>query len=303
MDLREWVNQGLMTLFFLVVGLEAKRELDLGQLRERRRIAIPVVAALGGMALPSRSSSPSTPAAPGAKGWGAAMSTDTAFALAVLALVAPNGTRVRVQMLTLAIVDDLVALSSSRSPTPSTSSFGPLLIAVGLFAVLRRRAAPIPARLLAADGGAVHRGDLGRAARVGHRPAHLRARRRPARQRLPAGARGPRARSSSGCGRSASSRRRSSPARPSAAWRPRSRPNERIQYGLHPWTSFVIVPLFALANTGVRIDGDLLSRAVTSPITLGIFFGYVVGKPVGITIATWLATRAAQRDAVGERCR
>ena len=110
MDLREWVNQGLMTLFFLVVGLEAKRELDLGQLRERRRIAIPVVAALGGMALPVAIFLAVNAGGPGAKGWGAAMSTDTAFALAVLALVAPNGTRVRVQMLTLAIVDDLVAL-------------------------------------------------------------------------------------------------------------------------------------------------------------------------------------------------
>jgi len=68
-------------------------------------------------------------------------------------------------------------------------------------------------------------------------------------------------------------------------------PNERIQYGLHPWTSFVIVPLFAIANTGVRIDGELLSRAATSPITLGIFFGYVVGKPLGITGASWLLTR------------
>jgi Na+/H+ antiporter NhaA len=110
MDLREWVNQGLMTLFFLVVGLEAKRELDLGQLRERKRIAIPIVAALGGILVPIAIFLAINAGGPGAKGWGAAMSTDTAFALAVLALVAPNGTRVRVQLLTLAIVDDLVAL-------------------------------------------------------------------------------------------------------------------------------------------------------------------------------------------------
>ena len=67
--------------------------------------------------------------------------------------------------------------------------------------------------------------------------------------------------------------------------------NERLQYRLHPWTSFVIVPLFALANTGIHLDGQLLGDAATSPITLGILFGYVVGKPVGIVAATWLAAR------------
>ena len=90
----QWVNEGLMTLFFLVVGLEAKRELDLGELRERNRLAIPVVAALGGMALRDRHlPRRSTPAAAGAGGWGAAMSTDTALALGALALVAPTRRR------------------------------------------------------------------------------------------------------------------------------------------------------------------------------------------------------------------
>ena len=110
LDLRHWVNEGLMTLFFLVVGLEAKRELDTGELRERRRMAIPVVAAVGGMALPIAIYLAFNAGGAGADGWGAAMSTDTAFALGVLALVAPGGTRLRVRLLTLAVVDDLVAL-------------------------------------------------------------------------------------------------------------------------------------------------------------------------------------------------
>jgi Na+/H+ antiporter NhaA len=110
MDLRDWVNSGLMTLFFLVVGLEARREFDLGQLRERSRIAIPVFAALGGMTVPIAIYLAFNAGGSGAHGWGAAMSTDTAFALAVLALLAPNGTRLRVQLLTLAVVDDLGAL-------------------------------------------------------------------------------------------------------------------------------------------------------------------------------------------------
>ena len=90
LDLRHWVNEGLMTFFFLVVGLEAKRELDTGELRERRRLAIPVVAAVGGMAVPIAIYLAFNAGGSGAHGWGAAMSTDTAFALGVLALVAPG---------------------------------------------------------------------------------------------------------------------------------------------------------------------------------------------------------------------
>src|SRR4051794_39644624 len=90
-ELRHWVNEGLMTFYFLVVGLEAKRELDVGQLRERRRIAVPVIAALGGMAVPVAIFLAFNAGGGGADGWGAAMSTDTAFALGVLALVAPGG--------------------------------------------------------------------------------------------------------------------------------------------------------------------------------------------------------------------
>ena len=103
-----------MTFFFLVLGLEAKRELDMGQLRERRRITIPLVAAVGGMALPVLIFLAFNAGGDGAKGWGAAMSTDTAFALGVLALVAPGGTRLRVRLLTLAVFDDLDGAARDR---------------------------------------------------------------------------------------------------------------------------------------------------------------------------------------------
>ena len=132
LDLRHWVNEGLMTFFFLVVGLEAKRELDLGQLRERRRIALPVVAALGGMAVPVAIYLAFNAGGPGAHGWGAAMSTDTAFALGVLALVAPGGTRLRVRLLTIAVFDDLVALVVIATVYTSRVSVVPLLVAIGL---------------------------------------------------------------------------------------------------------------------------------------------------------------------------
>ena len=110
-DLRHWVNEGLMTFFFLVVGLEAKRELDLGELRERRRLAVPLFAAVGGMLVPIAIYLAFNAGRPGANGWGAAMSTDTAFALGALALLTPRAaTRLRVFLLTLAVFDDLCAL-------------------------------------------------------------------------------------------------------------------------------------------------------------------------------------------------
>jgi len=146
-DLRGWINEGLMTLFFLVLGLEAKRELDLGQLRERQRIAIPLVAALGGMTLPVLIYLAFNAGGPGAHGWGAAMSTDTALALGVLAMVAPGGTRLRVRLLTLAIFDDLVALLIIATVYTEDLSLVPLAIAAGLFAVLYGlRFAPVPWR-------------------------------------------------------------------------------------------------------------------------------------------------------------
>src|SRR3954466_16210324 len=136
LDLRHWVNEGLMTFFFLVVGLEAKRELDQGELRDRRRLEIPVVAALGGMAVPILIYLAFNAGGPGAHGWGAAMSTDTAFALGLLALLAPRATRLRLRLLTIAVVDDLVALLVIATVYTDHVSLVPLAIAVGLFAAL-----------------------------------------------------------------------------------------------------------------------------------------------------------------------
>ena len=136
-DLRHWVNEGLMTFFFLVVGLEAKREFDMGELRERRRIAVPVLAALGGMAVPVAIYLLFNAGGAGAHGWGAAMSTDTAFALGALALFTPGtATRLRVFLLTLAVVDDLGALIVIATAYTKHVSLPALFVAIGLFGVL-----------------------------------------------------------------------------------------------------------------------------------------------------------------------
>ena len=136
-DLRGWVNEGLMTLFFLVVGLEAKRELDLGELRERTRLAIPVVASLGGMVTAAAVYLAINAGGDGAVGWGVAVSTDTALALGALALLTKSrAIRLRVFLLTVVVIDDLAALVVIALGYSEEVSATALMVAVGLFGVL-----------------------------------------------------------------------------------------------------------------------------------------------------------------------
>jgi Na+/H+ antiporter NhaA len=288
-DLRHWVNEGLMTFFFLVVGLEAKRELDMGQLRERRRITMPLAGAIGGMALPILIYLAINAGGPGAHGWGAAMSTDTAFALGLLALVAPGGTRLRVRLLTLAVIDDLVALVVIATAYTNHVSLVPLLVALGLFSGLfALRYAPEAWRLEAA--AVIGVGVWVALFKSGIDPlisglavGLVTSAYPPARTDLERATEITRSFREQPTPELARSAQLSVASAISA--------NERLQYRLHPWTSFAIVPLFALANAGIHLSGGLLSDAVTSPITLGIVLGYVVGKPAGILLSTWLASR------------
>ena len=137
LDLRNWVNSGLMTFFFFVVGLEARREFDLGELRERRRFALPLVAALGGMAAAVGIYLAFNAGRSSASGWGIAMSTDTAFALGLLALVGPRfPDRLRAFLLTAVVVDDLVALAVIATAYTETLRVVPLLAAIGFFGLV-----------------------------------------------------------------------------------------------------------------------------------------------------------------------
>jgi Na+/H+ antiporter NhaA len=290
-DLRGWVNEGLMTLFFLVVGLEAKRELDLGELRERARLAIPVVCALGGMVMAAGLYLAINAGGDGVNGWGAAVSTDTALALGALALLTRGrAIRLRVFLLTLVVVDDLVALLVIALGYTERVSVTALAVALGLFGVLiaLRWAGSWrgPAAALVGVGIWLAMFESGVDAVIAGLAIGLITSAYPP-------ARGDLERSTE---LTRSFREQPTPelaysARASLA--SAISPNERLQYRLHPWTSRVIVPLFALANAGIHLDRDLLSAAVTSPVTLGILAAYVVGKPLGILGAAWLATRPA----------
>ncbi|MGP7998008.1 MAG: Na+/H+ antiporter NhaA [Streptosporangiaceae bacterium] len=294
MDLHGWVNSGLMTFFFLVMGLEARREFDMGELRERRRLTLPVLAGLGGMIVPVgiflafNARHPAT-----AHGWGIAMSTDSAFALGMLALVGRGlPDRVHTYLLTFSVVDDLTALVVIAVFYTHGVRLDALLAGIGILAVaaglriiadIRFGAAyfllglaawvafqksgvdPVVVGLLMgllSYASPPARGDLERATDL------FRLFREQPTPELAQSVR--------------------------EGVRTAISPNERLQQLFHPWSSYLIVPLFALANAGVAISTGLLSTAFTAPLTLGILVGYVVGKPLGTAGTAWLVTRVSR---------
>jgi Na+/H+ antiporter NhaA len=291
-DLRHWVNNGLMTLFFFVVGLEARREFDLGDLRDRRRLALPFVAGVGGMIIPVAIFLAINASGAPRGAWGTAMSTDTAFALGMLALVgARYPTSLRAFILTVAVVDDLVALVVIA--IAFTNDVHAVALAVGvtvfvLILVLRNRGVhnggpylvlgivawvaflksgidPIVVGLamgLLTIAYPAAREDLERATDL------FRVFREQPTSELQQSAR--------------------------AGLRSAISPNERWQQMFHPFTSYVVVPLFALANAGFVVSGGFLGEAYGSAITLGIIAAYVLGKPIGVTGAAALVTKLSR---------
>jgi Na+/H+ antiporter NhaA len=300
LSLRQWVNSGLMTLFFLVVGLEARREFDLGDLRDRRRFVLPAAAGVVGMALPVAIFLAVNRGGPGAVGWGVAMSTDTALALGLLALV---GRRVpdqaRLFLVTVSVVDDLVALVVIAVAYTDRIETMPLVLAVVVYAItfamnrlkVRSGYAYLPfglviwAAMLASGIDPVVSGlALGLTA-AAYTPAR-------------------------GALEQATDLFRSFREQPTPELARFARvslvqtlsPNDRLTRIYQGWTSYLIVPLFGLANAGVAVDGDVLRRAATSPVTIGVFIAYVAGKPIayfGVTrLVTWLS-RGRIRPAAG----
>jgi Na+/H+ antiporter NhaA len=288
LDLREWVNAGLMSFFFFVMGLEARRELDVGELRERRRTTLPLAAGLAGMLVPVLIYVAFNAGRPTLHGWGTAMSTDTAFALGVLALLGRGlPERLRAFLVTVLVVDDLVALVVIVAAYSSGIDVAPLLIAVALFAAV------VAALRLGVTAGLVYL-LLGAATWV----ALLESGIEPIVVGLAMGLLTYAAPSGMQDLQRASDLFRLFREQPTPELARVARsgvqsavsPNERLQLAFLPWTSYAIVPLFALANAGVTVSGDALRAAVTSPVTLGIVVGYVVGKPIGIAGATLLVS-------------
>ncbi len=294
--LRGWINEGLMALFFLVVGLEIKREFLTGELRDRRAAVFPVVAAIGGMVVPALIYLAFNPSGGASKGWGIAMPTDIAFALGVLALAMPRAPAgLRAFLLTLAIVDDLgsiVVVAAFYSDHVSWDALAIAALLAGLMVALERihvREGAVYVALGAAMWLALHGSGVSptlAGVAVGFLTPAVPFQR-------------PRAVSEEAHRVAEETVDEPFPPDADAAqWlylaelsQEAVSPLARVEAGLHPWTSFLVVPLFALANAGVSLSAQALSEAVRSPVGAGIVAGRVAGKTLGITIACALATR------------
>ena len=292
-SLREWINDGLMTLFFFLVALELKRELILGELNKPRIAALSIAGALGGMLVPAALYLALQWGQPGETGWGTVMATDTAFVIGCLALL---GRRIphslRVFMLSLAIVDDIGAILVVAVGYSSHIVWGALALAALGFAVVRAMALlgvrGFPLYFLvgsivwvAVDVSGIHATITGVILGL-----MTPARRWVSDERLHAILREVIAHPTSDLGNGHTKDRQTLHAAEIAA-RETLSPVERLEISLHPWVGFVIMPLFAFANAGLPLSIDDLGNSVTA----AVFVGFALGKPVGIVTFSWLATR------------
>jgi Na+/H+ antiporter NhaA len=300
LDLHEFVNSGLMALFFLVVGLEARREFDVGELRVRSRVTLPLVVGLGGMVVPVIIFLIANAGRPGMHAWGMSMSTDTAFALGALALVGRRlPDRVRTYLLTFSVVDDLAGLVVIAAAYSADIKMIPLacgLAFIALVLLLRTRGVrngPLYFLIGVAAWVAFFKSGIDPIV-VGLILGLLTYAYSASRESL----------------EQASDAFRQFREQPTAELAQSARsvvrsavsPNDRLAQLWHPWTSYVIVPLFALANAGIVLNTEFLARAYTSPLTLGIIVGYLVGKPLGTAGCAWLVTKLSHgrvRPSVG----
>ncbi len=280
MSLGHWISDGLMVLFFFVIGLEVRRDLAIGELTDRSRVVLPLLAGFAGMVVPAVLYLLIAPSGEAAAGWGVVIGTDTAFLLGTLALVRPTiSTQLRVFLLTLTVVDDIVAVSvigvfyahAIDLVAIAVALAGVVvLILLGRFGIWRTWPYVLTTLLvwLATIASGVHASIAGmvcgllipafspRREVVKDAAVRFRAFRQ---SPLPE------------VGRSA----RDAVARAVSV-------NERMQLVLHPWTGYVVVPLFALANAGVDLRGGALLDAITSPLTWAVVIGLVIGKFLGI---------------------
>ncbi len=290
MDLEHWVNDGLMALFFFVIGLEVRREFSVGELTDLRRAAIPVSAALGGLAVPALVYLLLAPGGEAAHGWGVVIGTDTAFMLGALAVVGPTfATQLRIFLLTLTVIDDIVAVSviglfySDSLDLAALAVMAILGVSLGLFSRWGVwRAAPyvlvgLGLWLAAVEAGlhASIAGMLGGLLVAAHAP------RRDLVERAARRFRAFRQSPDVEVGRSA----HLGLVRAVSV-------NERLQVRLHPWASYVVVPLFALANAGVDLRDGVLVDALGSRVTWAVVVALVAGKLLGIGLASWVGVRA-----------
>ncbi len=298
LDLREWVNDGLMAIFFFLMGLEIKRELVHGELSSPRRALLPAAGALGGMLAPALIYTVFNAGGEGSRGWGVPMATDIAFAVGVLSLLSgriPFG--VKVFLLALAIADDIGAIVVIAVFYTSDINFLALGLAGATLALIcvMNRSGVRNINVYVAIGAVLWLTVLesGIHATIAGVVLGLMA---PAtsfygRHTFAEDAQDlvDRFRVAHAAGNE--DVQQGIVAQMEDLAQGTEAPLDRLERALHPWVSFLIVPLFALANAGVHLSGDVAQAAVEGPVSQGVAFGLLVGKPVGILLFTWLAVR------------
>ncbi|MCV7278255.1 Na+/H+ antiporter NhaA [Mycolicibacterium flavescens] len=290
LTVKHLINDGLMAFFFFIVGLEVKHEFAIGELTERARAAVPVVAAIAGLAVPAAIFLLFNPSGENAQAWGVVISTDTAFLIGALAVIKPKfPARLRIFLLTLAVVDDVGALLVIALFYSERISVAPLVVSLVLVAAIAA------VRFLPVARGPAYAA-LGFALWVALFMAGIhptlagvavallipvfspqRSQVEEVVQRIRAFRQSPNSRYAREVTR---------------GLRDSISINERLQMAVGPYVSFLVLPLFALVNAGVVLDAASVTAALRSPLTWGIVAGLVIGKFVGITTATWLMARS-----------
>lgn len=264
LSLQEIAREGLMPIFFFVVGLEIKREITVGELSRPRVALVPVIAALGGMVVPALVYLAVTAGGPGSDGWGVPMATDIAFVVGALQLL---GDRVpgqlKVFMLAIAVVDDIgailvIAIFYSHGVQPAWIVVSVLCLGAA-WALIRSGVRWVPAYVVLGVGSCLAMAAAGVSPTIDAVAFGLLI--------------------------------------PMAPWRPApdgaDAPTavERLEHLIHPWSAYVVLPLFALASAGIPLTPGAIRHAATDPIAIGVAAGLVIGKPVGVMGATWAAVR------------
>ena len=298
LDLQHWINDGLMAVFFFVVALEIKRELIYGDLSEARKAALPVAAAMGGMIVPAGIYLVMNAGGTGAAGWGIPMATDIAFSVAILALLGKRvPSQLRMFLLTFAIADDvgsILVIAINYTAHFSTMAIGVATALLGLMLAMRwlgfhpPLAYLIPAIIfwaamlisgVHATIATVILGAITPAKSLRRKSTFIEALRNAL----------PNVRDS--LDNEESERSEVVLGRIEELARQTESPLERLERLVHPWVSYLVLPVFALMNAGVELSGEFIRQAFTSSVTLGVMLGLIVGKAVGVTGFAWLAVR------------
>ncbi len=304
-SLLHWINDGLMVVFFFVVGLEIKREVLVGELTSLRKTALPIMAALGGMIVPALIFVAFNTSGDAASGWGIPMATDIAFALGILALVGSRAPlSLKVFLTALAIIDDIGAVLVIAFFYTEQVIWGALLVAaIAWLFMWALNWAGVRHPLVYAIFGVVLWIAFLKSGIHATVAGILAAMTIPAQTRINSDFFLKRAQyylekfksaQLPGRGVLTNRRQRAAVKKLETIAKAAQSPMQRLEHGLHPWVAFFIVPVFALANAGVAfsINGNLFS----SPVVWGIILGLVVGKQVGVTFFAWLAVKLGLAD-------